>query len=229
MSRRHRAGRLALALALAVGCAAVAVSAPARADDRAPAPRSLRLQWDAAKRQLRATFEFRDVMTKALRRKLKRGLPTTIVLTGALYSAGSKVPLATTAQTCKITYLVWDEVWRVEIARPGAFVVERTPTVLGVMRRCAQATRLLVATGAQVPEGMPLYLQAKVQVNPLSPAVLRKVRRWVSRPLATGTASAGDALFSTFTGLFLQRIGDAERTLEIVTKPSLPEEVRGEP
>lgn len=226
MSRVPGASRRVLAVALAVLALLVGAAGPARADDRPPAPRPLRLQWDAARRQLRATFEFRDVMTRGLRRKLKRGLPTTIVLTGALYVAGSKIPLATTAQTCKITYLVWDEVWRVEIARPGVFVVERTPTVLGVLRRCAQATRLLVATSDQVPPGAALQIQAKVQVNPLSPAVLRKVRRWVSRPLATGTASAGDALFSTFTGLFLQRIGDAERTLEIVTRAVSPDEPR---
>jgi hypothetical protein len=44
------------------------------------------------------------------------------------------------------------------------------------------------------------------------------------RPSSTGTAAPGDALFSTFTGLFLQRIGDAERDQKFVTRPAKPVE-----
>jgi hypothetical protein len=68
----------------------------------------------------------------------------------------------------------------------------------------------------------PLVLQAKVQVNPVSDDVLQKIKRWVSRPTGTSTAAPGDALFSTFTGLFLQRIAEAERVLIFSTKPTLP-------
>jgi hypothetical protein len=65
-------------------------------------------------------------------------------------------------------------------------------------------------------------LRAKVQVNPLSPELLQKIKRWVSRPTGTGTATPGDALFSTFTGLFMQRIGDAERVTLFSTRPVVP-------
>jgi hypothetical protein len=59
-------------------------------------------------------------------------------------------------------------------------------------------------------------------VNPISPEVLKKIQRWVMRPASTGTAAPGDALFSTFTGLFLQRVGDAEREVKFVTRITLP-------
>ena len=35
-------------------------------------------------------------------------------------------------------------------------------------------------------------------------------------------ASPGSILFSTFTGLFMTRIGEAERVLEFSTRPVLP-------
>ncbi len=68
-------------------------------------------------------------------------------------------------------------------------------------------------------------MTGKVQVNPVSQEVLQKLRRWVMRPSSTGTAAPGDALFSTFTGLFLQRVGDAERELRFVTVPAIPTKV----
>ena len=80
----------------------------------------------------------------------------------------------------------------------------------------------MIGTRDQIPFGSAVYIHAKVQVNPVSPEVLQKIKRWVSRPTGTGTAAPGDALFSTFTGLFLQRIGDAERELKFTTKTAVP-------
>jgi hypothetical protein len=65
-----------------------------------------------------------------------------------------------------------------------------------------------------------------VQVNPVSPEVMQKLKLWVTRPSGTGTAAPSDALFSTFTGLFLQRLGDAERELKFNSRPAVPTVVR---
>jgi hypothetical protein len=100
--------------------------------------------------------------------------------------------------------------------------VSWTPTLEGVLKRCAEARRLLAGDATQIPIGVPLYVRGSIQVNPVSPQVLSKLRRWVMRPSSTGTAAPGDALFSTFTGLFLQRIGDAERDQKFVTRPAEP-------
>ena len=184
--------------------------------------RAARLSWDHSKSSLYVSVSFRDVVDANIRKKLSRGLPTTIVLTGTLYRRGRSEPMSTTAQTCKITWHVWDEVYLVEVTRPGGTRSSAAITVDGVLRRCAQARRLIVGTRAQVPVGAVVYLNAKVLVNPVSPQVLQKIKRWVSRPTGTGTAAPGDALFSTFTGLFLQRIGEAERELKFTTKPVVP-------
>jgi hypothetical protein len=194
---------------------------PALAQD---GTRDARFEWDDARKTLRVSVSFRDVIDAQIQDKLTRGLPTTIVLTGTLYRAGSTEPLATTAQTCKITWHVWDEVYLLEITRAGTpnAKPKPTPTVEGVLRRCAEVADLVVADHRQVALGTAVYLQAKVQVNPVSQDVLQKLKRWVSRPASTGTAAPGDALFSTFTGLFLQRMGEAERELKFTTRPKLP-------
>lgn len=180
--------------------------------------------WDsAAKRALYLTVGFRDAVDGPIRQKLTRGLPITIVMTGTVYAVGRPQPIATTAQSCKVTWHVWEEAYRLEVVRPG----ERpqpawTTTMEGVLRRCAEGNRLLAAGASQVPSRASLYVVAQVQINPISSDVLAKIQRWVSRPMGTGTAVPGDTLFSTFTGLFLQRIGNAERVVRFETRAMMP-------
>jgi hypothetical protein len=203
-----------------------AAAALAQAGARPPATRDVLLEWEAEAKLLYLSVGYRDVVDAALQAKLSRGLPTTIVLTAAIYRAGASQPLSTTAQTCKVTWHVWEEAYRIEITRPGSSQVRWTTTVEGVLRRCAESRRLLAGTAQQIPPNVALYCAAKIQVNPLSPEVLQKIKGWVMRPSGTGTAAPSDALFSTFTGLFLQRIGEAERELKFNSKPMVPIVVR---
>lgn len=200
----------------------------ARAQARPVSTRDVTFEWDAEAKLLYFTAGFRDVIDSELQAKLSRGLPTTIVLTAAIYrgASGASTPLSTTAHTCKVTWHVWEEAYRVEITRPGGSQVRWTTTVEGVLRRCAEVRRLVAGTAQQIPVSTPLSCSAKVQVNPLSPEVMQKLKLWVLRPSGTATAAPSDALFSTFTGLFLQRVGDAERELKFNSRPLLPVVVR---
>lgn len=200
----------------------------ARAQARAIPTRDVSFEWDAEAKLLYLTAAFRDVVDPELQAKLSRGLPTTIVLTAAIYrvGAGASTPLSTTAHTCKVTWHVWEEAYRVEITRPGGSQVRWTTTVEGVLRRCADVRRLIAGTAQQIPLNTPLFCSAKVQVNPLSAEVMQKLKLWVLRPSGTATAAPSDALFSTFTGLFLQRVGEAERELKFNSRPQQPTVVR---
>jgi hypothetical protein len=211
-------------LLLALLCFASPAAAQAQA--KPPATRDVLFEWDVEARLLSLSVGFRDVMDQELQAKLSRGLPTTIVLTAAIYRAGGAQPLSTTAHTCKVTWHVWEEAYRVEITRPGGSQVRWTTTIEGVLRRCAEVRRLLAGNASQIPAGTTLTCSAKVQVNPLSPEVLQKLKLWVLRPSGTGTAAPSDALFSTFTGLFLQRVGEAERELKFNSRPVVPSVVR---
>jgi hypothetical protein len=187
-----------------------------------PVQRDVDLSWDTDKSLLYLDIGFRDVIDAGIRSKLSRGLPTTIVLTATIQKAGSTEPLSTTTQTCRITWHVWEEAYYVEIVRPGSSQARWTTTLEGVFRRCAEAHRLLAGDATQVSPSIALYARGTIQINPVSPEVLQKLQRWVMRPSSTGTAAPGDALFSTFAGLFMQRIGDAEREVHFFTRPRLP-------
>jgi hypothetical protein len=201
-----------------VAASLLAATGTAAAQDK----RDAVFTWNAQKTQLYMTVSYRDVVDAEIRKKLTRGFTTTIVLTGAVYRASDNSPVSTTTQTCKITWHVWDEVYLVDVTRPTGSSSFYTTNLKRVFRNCLEGNRLLIATSAQLAVGVAVYVSAKVQVNPVSDEILQKLKRWVSRPTGTGTATPGDALFSTFTGLFLQRIGDAERDLKFTTKTSTP-------
>lgn len=224
-----RASRMRWRWLAAVLAAAVSFVMPtvAAAQARAVTTRDVLFEWDVEAKLLYLTVGFRDVIDQELQAKLSRGLPTTIVLTAAIYrSSNATQPLSTTAHTCKVTWHVWEEAYRVEITRPGGTQIRWTTTVEGVLRRCADVRRLLAGTSLQIPANTSLTCAAKVQVNPLTPEVLQKLKLWVLRPSGTSTAAPSDALFSTFTGLFLQRVGDAEREVKFNSRPVLPTVVR---
>ena len=192
------------------------------------APRRANFGWNPNQSELYTWVSYRDAIDAEIQVKLRRGLPTTIVLTALVYVVGQDEPVATTIQSCKSTWHVWEEMYRVELTRPndgGKVVRHWTPTVNGVLRRCAEARGLLVASRGQVPLGASIWLEAKVQVNPVSKEVFQKIKRWISRPSRTATASPGGALFSTFTGLFMARIGEAERVFPFRTLAAVPRQL----
>jgi hypothetical protein len=130
--------------------------------------REATFEWDADLHVLFLSMSFREVIDGKIQERLRRGLPTTIVLTATIFRAAGE-PLSTTAQTCKVTWHVWEEAYRVEVARPGSNQVRWTTTIEGVLRRCAEVRRLLAGDRTQIPPNSTLFASGKIQVNPISP------------------------------------------------------------
>ncbi len=204
----------------------LALSGIAHAEDERLATRSARLQWEDAKlSQLSISVPFREVLSPEIQAKLTRGLPTSILFTAAIFATGSEDPVGTTVQTCRVTWHVWEEAYRVELNRANLpTATSWTTTIEGVMRRCGEARRLPIALGPRFRRTMVLTVRARVLVNPIGEALLQKIKRWVSRPTGTNTSAPGDALFGTFTGFFMQHVGEAERIAIFETTPSVPVE-----
>lgn len=208
---------------------AFALSRLAHAEDDRLATRAARLQWeDPRLSQLSLTVPFREVLTPEIQAKLTRGLPTSILFTAAVYAKGSEEPVGTTVQTCRVTWHVWEEAYRVELNRANLpTATSWTTTLEGVMRRCGEARRLPIALSQHFRRSMLLSVRARVLVNPIGEALLQKIKRWVSRPTSSNTSGPSDALFGTFTGFFMQHVGEAERIAVFETPPAQPVEPSG--
>lgn len=171
---------------------------------------------------LRASFSYRDIIDKPMAEKLASGLPTVVAMRAYLLREGEPNPIALAVRTCRITYDLWDEVYRLKIT---AFGGERDTAALnldGVLRQCTDVRDLPIADKANLAVGKPHFLGVIVEVNPVSPQMLAQMRQWVSRPAGSTGIGPGDALFGSFVGLFVRQIGTAERTLRFRTQSVTP-------
>jgi hypothetical protein len=189
----------------------------ARADDELPL-RQAALAFDE-KQTLRVSIGYRDVIDASTVAKLMGGLPTTIVMRAYVFRESGGSPIAAAFKNCRVIFDLWDEVYRIEISQTGGTdVVTASPTLEGVLRRCAEADRLAVIGRSVLPASTSYYLAGIVEVNPVSPDMLERIKRWVSRPSGTTTSAPGDALFGSFVGLFVARIGVADRQIAFRTQ-----------
>ena len=65
-----------------------------------------------------------------------------------------------------------------------------------------------------------------VEVNPVSQEMLEQIKRWVTRPNGSNVIGPGDSLFGSFVGLFVARVGDADRKLPFRTQAFAPARAR---
>ena len=171
------------------------------------------------KQFLRVNVSYRDVVDTATVAKLRGGLPTTIVMTAYVFRDGGGAGIAATYKSCRVIYDLWNEIYQIEVSQSGAPKEEQfSATLEGVLRRCTESDRLIVAPRAILAPPGSYYLGAIVEVNPVSPEMLDRIKRWVSRPTDTTSAAPGDALFGSFVGLFAVRPGRADRQLSFRTQ-----------
>jgi hypothetical protein len=203
---------------LLVSCFLAAATLPRTLGAQATPPvRQASLGFDE-KQFLRMSVAYRDVVDAATTAKLMGGLPTTIVMRAYVFRESGGPGIAATFKQCRVIFDLWDEVYRIEISQTGLPKDDQASATLeGVLRRCAETDRLAVATRAILPSPGRYYIGAVVEVNPVSPDMLDRIKRWVSRPTDTSPAAPGDALFGSFVGLFVARIGRADREIAFRT------------
>jgi hypothetical protein len=201
---------------LALGSLLITIARSSHAQD-APQLRQASFAFDE-KQVLRASIAYHDVVDGPTVAKLNGGLPTMIVMS-AFVARDNGPPMAVaTYKSCRVIFDLWDEVYRLEISQAGnPNVVTATPTLEGVLRRCAEVDRLAVVARSLLTPGS-YHLEGVVEINPVSTDMRERIKRWVSRPTGESTAAPGDALFGSFVGLFVARIGSADRQVTFRTQ-----------
>lgn len=188
--------------------------------------RQANFAWDRNEKTgqtlLRASFSYRDLIDKTMTDKLTSGLPTVIAMRAYVLREGEASPVALAVRTCRISFDLWDEVYRLKIASAGGERDSAALNLEGVLRQCAEARDLSVVDRALLAPGRPHFLGVIVEVNPVSPQMLTQLRQWVSRPAGSTGIGPGDALFGSFVGLFVRQIGTADKTLRFRTQSITP-------
>ncbi len=174
------------------------------------------------KGNVKLTVGFRDVIDAEIAKKLESGLPTVITMRGYLFRESGGDPIALTAKSCRVVYDLWDEVFRIQLVQPGGASTAVAVNVEGVLRNCCEARKLPLVDRALLSSSLRYFVAALVEVNPVSQEMLDRIKRWVTRPNGSNAIGPGDSLFGSFVGLFVARIGDADRKLAFRTQAFPP-------
>ncbi|MFS8067511.1 MAG: hypothetical protein ACMG6S_14205 [Byssovorax sp.] len=208
-------------LALAI----VTASSPrgARAEDDATPKTPAALPARAAQialddRLVTLTVSFRDVVDAEISKKLQSGLPTVLTMRGYVFPEAGGDPIALTAKSCRIVYDLWDEVFRIQLTQPGGQSSAVAVNVEGVLRNCGEAKKMPLAARALMGDSVRYFVAVLVEVNPVSPEMLDRIKKWVTRPSGSSAIGPGDSLFGSFVGLFVAKVGDADKKLAFRTQ-----------
>jgi hypothetical protein len=91
-----------------------------------------------------------------------------------------------------------------------------------VLRNCGEAKKLPLIDRALLGSGARYFVAMLVEVNPVSQEMLERIKRWVTRPNGSNAIGPSDSLFGSFVGLFVARIGAADKQLAFRTQAFLP-------
>lgn len=196
-------------LMLAVQCTFVQLVA---AQPQAQVPvRSIGVNWQNGPQ---LSFSARDFVDAEVVKKLQSGLPQTLVLRTFAYGELDHDPLALTVLSCRVVYDLWDGVYRVERQTEASDRIVSAKSLDVVIAQC------LTMQGAPIGDpaswkrvrGSDVYFAVIVELNPLSPDAVQRIRRWLARP--AGSELSGNAFFGSFVSIFVGRKFDsADKTL----------------
>ena len=201
--------RLALSLSL---CVALVLS-PALALGQGKVPvRPVLVAWSGHMPLL--SFDTRDFITRDVEKKLKSGLPQRIVTRVYAYRDKGERPITAAVSSCRVVYDRWEAGFRVQRATAARDQSHLARSVRQVGDLCLDVKKLALGGPATFDRhrGKRIYFAALVELNPLSPDTVQRIRRWLSR--SGGDELQGDAFFGSFVSIFVsRRMGSAERTM----------------
>jgi len=208
---RRRALQVIAALCAAVALPSTLGTAVARAEPPV-LMRPMAVKWSGQAPLL--SFSARDFVGKQVAEKLDSGLPQRIVTRVYAYPEGGTEPISVSALSCRVVYDLWEGVYRVQEQTATTDRTRTLPDRAAVMSACLDVRTLALgdATAFGKYRGRSIYFAAIIELNPVSPDTVQRIRRWLSK--SNGSQLRGDAFFGSFVSIFVsRRMGSAEHTL----------------
>ena len=160
------------------------------------------------------SFSARDFVSKQVAEKLDSGLPQRIVTRVYAYPEGGAEPISVSALSCRVVYDLWEGVYRVQEQTATSDRTRTMPDRASVLSACLDVRALALGDAGAFARyrGRSIYFAALIELNPVSPDTVQRIRRWLSK--SNGGQLRGDAFFGSFVSIFVsRRMGSAEHTL----------------
>ena len=162
---------------------------------------------------LSISFDASEFANQNLLNKIQSGLPQNIVVRVAAYDQKSNRPWAIGAQSCRIVYDLWEGSYHVRLERPNGARDITVRDASKVVDACLKLRHLQLSDDASTQRiGTVAFCKVDVEFNPMSPATIQRIRRWLSR--SSPGQLKGDAFFGSFVSIFVgQELGAADRAV----------------
>lgn len=190
---------------------------PAVAKDRKIPMRKLGINLSG--NVLLTTFGYRDAFTPEIRKKLRSGLPTRIVLQINLERQGKNKPVSYWARSINVVYDLWEELYIIAVKDNRGRRRAKVSTAIKAEELAGLLLRGQIASTARLPQGL-YRLRVLIEVNPVSKEMVESIRRWLARPPSGKSGSLTKTnFFGSFVGAFVdRRIGQADHTVAFVSQ-----------
>jgi len=178
-----------------------------------PKPRTRVMSIERKSDGLHVSFDASEFANQELLNKLQSGLPQNVVVKVAAYNEKGKQPWAVSVQSCRVVYDLWEGSYHVRLDRPQGSRDLAVRDERKVVDACLRLRELaLPHDPKQQRVGSVAFCAVVVELNPISPATVRRIRRWLSR--SSSGQLKGEAFFGSFVSIFVGHdIASAERSL----------------
>jgi hypothetical protein len=161
------------------------------------------------------SFSAADFADEAMRRRLSHGLMQTIVMRTYAYGTDRSTPITVAVRSCHVVYDIWAAHYDVDIRTEHDDRSRTIDTLDGVVEACLVADHVTIgnASAWRGRQGEHLAFVVRVELNPVTPDMVQRIRGWLARP--EGGGARDEAFFGSFVSYFVftRQIGEAERTL----------------
>jgi len=161
-----------------------------------------------------------DIIQPSAAQHLTSGFATRVLIRVALFREGTREAVATTYRLADIVYDLWEEKFRVQRSDARGVVDQRdAATAQEAISLAADLIQFPVADLDVMIPGVSYRLSFSTDLNPLSPAVVQELRRWLARPQGQGRLAPGDSFFGSFVSIFVNpHIEDSERRIQFLSQ-----------
>ena len=165
-------------------------------------------------KDLRISVGFREMFDAQLRKRLKSGFATTVVMRVYLYRKRDGAPVSLAVRTLKAYYDPWDEEYLLKTRDHRGATSRRFRDQRAIVDRLTSLWRFPIARIGQIQQGAQYFVAVIAEVNPVDERLLAEVRRWLRNPHGGHRQVGGESFFGSFVSIFVgKQLGSADRSL----------------
>lgn len=166
------------------------------------------------------TGGFREMFQAKLRKRLRSGFTTTVVMRTFVYRRPGGKPVRVIAHTLRAVYDLWEQTYFFTIETSRGVRHRKLHSEKQVVDRLTSYWRFPLGSIAQFKNAQEYFVAAVIEVNPMQPEVLAEVRRWLRQPSTGRRRMSGESFFGSFVSIFVNnKVRRAEKTFKVQSQP----------